>query len=230
MTEKPISPVTQRAFQLLEEIRRLSGQYQHEVTLMAVTKTVPPEIVNQAIEAGITLLGENRVQEFLGKYQAYASPSTVHFIGTLQTNKVKYIVDKVNMIQSVDSLPLAREINKRCEAIEKKMDILVEVNIAREASKSGIFPEELEPLLRTVSQLPFVRVRGLMTLGPVNVSEGERQNCFRKMHEIFVDIQKQGIHNIDMSILSMGMSSDYRLAIAEGANLVRLGTALFGKR
>ena len=134
------------------------------------------------------------------------------------------------MIQSVDSISLAKEIEKRCAAIGRVMDILVEVNIAQEPAKSGVFPQKLLPLLLEISQMPHVKVRGLMTIGPVTALEEEKRICFRKMHEIYIDIQNQSLHNIDMSILSMGMSADYAIAIQEGATLVRLGTALFGKR
>ena len=230
MTEKPISLVAQRAKALQDEIRRLSQREGRSVQIMAVTKTVPPEIVNEAAEQGLTLLGENRVQEFLEKRPQYSSNCSIHFIGTLQTNKVKYLVDKVDMIQSVDSIPLAKEIEKRCAAIGRVMDILVEVNIAQEPAKSGVFPHCLLPMLLEISQMPHIKVRGLMTIGPAAASEEQRRICFRKMHEIYIDIQNQSIHNIDMSILSMGMSADYAIAIQEGATLVRLGTALFGKR
>lgn len=230
MTEKPISPVAQRAKALQEEIWRLSQREGCPVQIMAVTKTVSPEIVTEVAEQGITLLGENRVQEFLEKRLKYPRNCSIHFIGTLQTNKVKYLVDKVDMIQSVDSISLAKEIEKRCAAIGRVMDILVEVNIAQEPAKSGVFPQKLLPLLLEISQMPHVKVRGLMTIGPVTALEEEKRICFRKMHEIYIDIQNQSLHNIDMSILSMGMSADYAIAIQEGATLVRLGTALFGKR
>lgn len=230
MTEKPISPVAQRAKALQEEIWRLSQREGRPVQIMAVTKTVSPEIVTEVAEQGITLLGENRVQEFLEKRLKYPRNCSIHFIGTLQTNKVKYLVDKVDMIQSVDSISLAKEIEKRCAAIGRVMDILVEVNIAQEPAKSGVFPQKLLPLLLEISQMPHVKVRGLMTIGPVTALEEEKRICFRKMHEIYIDIQNQSLHNIDMSILSMGMSADYAIAIQEGATLVRLGTALFGKR
>ena len=230
MTEKPISPVAQRAKALQEEIWRLSQREGRPVQIMAVTKTVSPEIVTEVAEQGITLLGENRVQEFLEKRLKYPRNCSIHFIGTLQTNKVKYLVDKVDMIQSVDSISLAKEIEKRCAAIGRVMDILVEVNIAQEPAKSGVFPQKLLPLLLEISQMPHVKVRGLMTIGPVTALEEEKRICFRKMHEIYIDIQNQSLPNIDMSILSMGMSADYAIAIQEGATLVRLGTALFGKR
>ncbi len=208
-----------------------SGRDAKDIAIMAVTKTVPAQTVNQVIDMGIDLLGENRVQEYLDKYPLYnKSGCEVHFIGHLQTNKVKYIVDKVNMIQSVDSLHLAGEIEKRCSDINRVMDILLEVNIGEEAGKTGVSRQSLYELASAVSDLPHLRLSGLMAIPPANCTAKEQRYYFSLMNQLFLDIQEKKYHNNNMRFLSMGMSADYELAIACGANIVRIGTALFGKR
>lgn len=201
------------------------------IRIMAVTKTVEPELVNAAIGQGIRLLGENRVQEYLSKADQYRleGDCQVHFIGTLQTNKVKYIVDKVTMIESVNSLRLAQEIDRQSKKAGKVMDILVEVNIGREESKSGILPEALDQALEQLEQLPNIRVRGLMAIPPAGPKEQTRQ-YFAKMQQLFIDRKAKKLDNSSMDYLSMGMSHDYLTAIEYGANILRLGTAMFGKR
>lgn len=215
-----------RARELLCEVQSAD----HPVRLMAVTKTVPPERVNTAVAAGITLLGENRVQELLEKYESYEKGCEIHFIGSLQTNKVKYIVDKVDMIESVDSIRLAEEIEKRCAAIDKVMPILIEVNIAHEPQKGGVMPEDLPALLREIAALPHVSVRGLMTIGSLTATFEEKKAAFCQMSQLRLDIERENIHNISMQELSMGMSADYALAISCGATIVRVGSGLFGRR
>lgn len=196
------------------------------VEIMAVTKTVPAELVNIAIEEGITLLGENKVQEYLSKKDLYNQNSSVDIIGHLQTNKVKYVIDSVEIIQSVDSLKLAQEINKRAKTIDKVQKILIEVNIGNEESKTGIRSDELENLLKSVALLENIRVKGLMSIPPSVNSE----EFLFKMNNLYIDISEKKLDNIDMSILSMGMSGDYDVAIKHGSNLVRIGSAIFGKR
>lgn len=196
------------------------------VEIMAVTKTVLPEIVNIAVDNGITLLGENRVQEFLSKKDFYDKRSQVHFIGHLQTNKVKYIINDVAMIQSVDSLKLAQEINRQALKNNISMDILVEINIANELSKSGVDKDDVFDLVKNISELSNVKVKGLMTIPPPMCDE----SVFDQMHGIFLDLKERKIQNVNMDILSMGMSSDYETAIKHGSNLVRIGTKLFGAR
>ncbi len=198
-----------------------------KVRLMAVTKTVPFETVNYSSSLGIDLLGENRVQEFLGKYEHYDKKCQIHFIGGLQTNKVKYIVDKVSMIQSVDSIRLADEINKRSQALNLCMDILIEVNIGGEESKSGVFTDELSELADYCSVLSNVRLKGFMAIPPVD-ENGSSCKYFEKMERIYNDYRKKFGQQIDT--LSMGMSGDYMNAVRYGANIVRIGSALFGKR
>lgn len=196
-----------------------------EVRLMAVTKTVPFEAVNYAISKGIDLLGENRVQEYLSKADCYTKGTETHFIGHLQTNKVKYIADKVDLIQSVDSLRLAAEIDKACKKLEKIMPVLIEVNCG-EDSKNGTSFDNVENLVIEMSKLPNIAVKGLMTIPPVEQSE----YFFAKMQEKYIDIKSKNIDNIDMLYLSMGMSGDYTTAIEYGANIIRIGTKLFGAR
>lgn len=208
-----------------------SGRKESDISIMAVTKTVPAQRVNQAIACGLTLLGENRVQEFLEKYPLYPSKEcSVHFIGGLQTNKVKYIVDKVDMIESVDRLSLAEEIEKRCRAIGKKMDVLLEVNIGAEPGKSGVLPENLPELVNAVTVSPHLRLSGLMAIPPAGKREEENIYYFSKMRYMFLDMQAKKLDNSNVQFLSMGMSGDFETAITCGANIIRLGTALFGKR
>ena len=191
---------------------------------MGVTKTVAPEIVNASVDLGINLLGENRVQEFLSKKDLYSKNADIHIIGHLQTNKVKYIINEVSMIQSVDSLKLAGEINKLALKNNLVMDVLCEVNIGDEASKSGVSTLLLDELLEQISGMEGLRLRGLMTIPPVGCGEA----VFDKMHGIYLDRQSKYSECFDT--LSMGMSGDYELAVKHGSTLVRLGTALYGAR
>ena len=197
-----------------------------DVRIMAVAKTVPFEKVNFAVENELTLLGENRVQEYLSKKDSYDKRAEVQFIGHLQTNKVKYIADSVSLIQSVDSLKLAQEINKQSAKVKRIMDILIEINIGDEATKSGIDKNELFELVSQVSELENVRIKGLMAIPPIGAGE----EVFEKMNELFCLTKEKDIENVSMDILSMGMSGDYELAIKHGSNLVRIGTKLFGAR
>lgn len=196
------------------------------VSLVAVTKTVPPEAVNFAVSCGVTILGENKVQEFLSKKDFYSKSPDIHFIGHLQSNKVKYIIDYVSLIQSVDSFKLASEINKQAQRTGKIQDILVEVNIGDEISKSGVSENSATELVYQISELPNVKVKGLMAIPPAGCDE----KLFFKMQKLFIDISEKNVDNIDMSVLSMGMSGDYLTAIKYGATMVRIGSALFGAR
>ncbi len=214
----------------IEVAAKISGRDPNDVRLMAVTKTVSPERINEVIHAGCDLLGENRVQEFLEKYERYDKNAEVHFIGKLQTNKVKYIVDKVSMIESVDSLQLAKEINKRCDSIDKVMDVLLEVNIANEKSKSGFLIDEVLCASEEIGKLSHLRLRGLMTIGRFGAEIEETRRYFEKMRSLLVDIRSKKIDNKDINVLSMGMSSDYELAVKSGATIVRIGRGLFGER
>ena len=233
MQEKLLTDVELNVSETFEKIKTAAvsaGRDPSEIRLMAVTKTVSPDKVNEAIASGCDLLGENRVQELLEKYESYDKSAEIHFIGSLQTNKVKYIVDKVSMIESVDSIKLAEEIEKRCAKIGKTMDILLEVNIANEESKGGFSAEEIVPASEKIKDFPHLRLRGLMTIGRFGAEIEETRQYFQKMRHLLVDIKSKNIDNIYINILSMGMSSDYELAVTEGANIVRVGRGLFGER
>ena len=206
-----------------------SGKSREDVVLLAATKTVDVETINYAINKGITHIGENKVQELLSKYDGVIDVHH-HFIGHLQTNKVKDVVSKVELIHSVDSLKLAKEISKQSQKIGKTMDILLEINIGEEDSKWGFSPDTLENSIKEISSLPNVRICGLMAIPPICEKAEDNRKYFKKMYKLFVDIKHKNIDNSYMNILSMGMSDDFDIAVEEGANLVRVGTALFGKR
>ncbi len=210
-------------------IAEAKAKYRNEnddIKLMAVTKTVPYEIVNSVIEQGVDLLGENRVQEYLDKKDHYDKNAEVHFIGHLQTNKVKYIVDSVKCIHSVDSLKLAAEIERLAEKNGIVMNVLTEVNIGGEESKSGISTDMLDELVYGISEMKNIKLCGLMTIPPV----GNSEFYFEKMQRIFEDLKAKKVDNVSMDILSMGMSADYVEAIKYGSNIVRVGSAIFGAR
>lgn len=206
-----------------------SGRSADDIILLAATKTVDTDFINYAIGEGIEYIGENRVQEFLSKEEHYA-PVHRHFIGHLQTNKVKDIVGRVELIHSVDSIKLAREISKQSEKRGIVSDVLLEINIGDEESKSGFSAEGVLDAVKEIAALPAVSIKGLMAIPPVCEAAEENRKYFRAMYKLFIDIKAQKIDNSSMEILSMGMSDDYATAISEGANLVRIGTALFGKR
>ena len=202
------------------------GRKPEDIRIMAVTKTVAPEIVNHAVSLGVSLLGENRVQEFQSKQDAYDSSAEIHFIGHLQTNKVKYIIEPMSMIQSVDSVKLAAEINRLAAAHNKIMDVLCEVNIGGEESKSGAAPGELLSLLEQAAEMEHIRVKGLMTIPPPSQSD----IFLGRMEELFGDIKTRNLNGISMEVLSMGMTHDYAEAVKHGSTIVRIGTGLFGAR
>lgn len=202
------------------------GRSAEDVRIMAVTKTVAPETVNRAVALGVSLLGENRVQEFLSKQDFYDKSAEIHFIGHLQTNKVRFIIEPMTMIQSVDSIKLADEINRLSSAHNKIMDILCEVNIGGEESKSGIAPDKLTELLEHTAQLGNVRVRGLMTIPP----PASGDIFLGRMEELFHKVKDMNIAGVSMDTLSMGMTHDYAEAVMHGSTLVRIGTGLFGAR
>ena len=207
-----------------------SGRTVEDIILLAATKTVTPEYINYAIKNGVKYIGENRVQELLSKDDQIDKSAHRHFIGHLQTNKVKDIIDRVEMIESVDSLKLATEISRKCEAKNKCMDILLEVNIGAEESKSGFMYNEVFSAAEQISKFKGVKIKGLMSIPPICNTESEINGYFSKMNKLFIDIKAKKIDNIDMVYLSMGMSDDYVQAILNGANIVRIGSGLFGKR
>ena len=221
----------------LEEVRQnirnaceRSGRKVEDVTLIAVSKTKPVPMLQEAYDAGARDFGENKVQEILEKEPQLPSDIRWHMIGHLQTNKVKYIIDKVELIHSVDSLHLAKQIEK--EAVKKGVDaqILVQVNIAQEDTKFGIDGPEVMSLVEEISKFPHVHIRGLMTSAPFVANPEENRCYFKKLHKLFVDIREKNIDNVSMDILSMGMTNDYEVAIEEGATMVRVGTGIFGAR
>ena len=215
----------------IELAARKSGRTSDDIKLMAVTKTVEPIFINHAIDCGIDLIGENKVQEFLSKEEFLKLDNCkAHLIGHLQTNKVRQIVGKVEMIESVDSIKLAREISKQSEKIGICTDCLIEVNIGEEESKTGIKYDEVMKLIEEIISLPSIKIRGLMSIPPICENVSELCKYFEKMTQLFIDIKAENIDNIDMSVLSMGMSGDYKEAIACGANLVRVGSSIFGPR
>jgi hypothetical protein len=201
-----------------------------DVQLIAVSKTKPLSDIETLIPCGIRDFGENKVQELVDKYEHVSQPVNFHLIGHLQTNTVKYIVDKACLIHSVDSLKLAKEIEKEAAKKDVICNVLIEINIGGEDSKFGIKPEETETLVREISQLPHVHIKGLMTIAPFVENAESNRGLFRNMHKILLDIKKKNIDNVDMEILSMGMTNDYTVAIEEGATMVRVGTAIFGER
>ena len=215
---------------IISETCKQSGRDEKEVTLIAVSKTKPVEMIWEAYNAGIRDFGENKVQEMCDKMEQLPKDIRWHMIGHLQRNKVKYIVGKTALIHSVDSLRLAEEINKQAEKKNVVVDILIEVNMGREETKFGVFEEDTTDLLLEVSKMKNIRVRGLMTSAPYVDDFDENLEIFHKIKQLSVDIDNKNIDNISMEILSMGMSQDYIAAIKEGSTMVRLGTVIFGNR
>ncbi len=207
-----------------------AGRDRREVTLIAVSKTKPLEMLSTIYDQGIRDFGENKVQEMCDKMDQLPTDIHWHMIGHLQTNKVKYIVGRTALIHSVDSLHLAQEIEKQAAKRDVISDILVEVNIAEEESKFGIHKEETVELVRQIAALPHVHIRGLMTIAPYVENPEDNRMYFRGIHQLSVDIAAQNIDNVDMDVLSMGMTGDYMVAIEEGATMVRVGTGIFGER
>lgn len=208
-----------------------SGRCVSDIKLLAATKTVPSEVINHVISLGIDCIGENKVQELISKYNTLdLTNCEIHMIGHLQTNKVKQIVGKVNMIQSVDSVRLANEIAKVSLQKSIETDILAEVNIGMETSKSGVDPNELEEFVCQLSEIRGIKVRGIMSIPPICEKKSDIRRMFSQIYRFFIDIRCKKVDNINMDYLSMGMSSDYTEAILEGANIVRIGSLLFGNR
>ncbi len=201
-----------------------------EVTLIAVSKTKPVALLQEAYDAGARDFGENKVQEIIAKYDELPNDIRWHMIGHLQTNKVKYIADKVHMIHSVDTEKLAEVISKEAVKAGRVIPILIEVNVAKEESKFGIMPKDCEDFIRSIHMLPGIAVKGLMTIAPYVENGEENREHFRALKQLSVDIMQKNIDNVSMDFLSMGMSGDYETAIEEGANLVRVGTKIFGER
>ena len=199
-----------------------------EIKLVAVTKTATIEQIKEAINAGVKIIGENKVQEAKEKYQILTADTEWHLVGHLQTNKVKYAIEIFDCIQTVDSIKLAKEIDKRSLQFGKTTNVLVEVNVSGEESKYGIKPEEVEPFLKEISEFYRIRVRGLMTIAPIEEDKEVVRPYFRKLRELSKEIKSKNIKNVKMDYLSMGMTDDFEVAIEEGANMVRIGRGIFG--
>ena len=206
------------------------GRDVNEVTLIAVSKTKPYTAIEEALPTGVRDYGENKVQELCDKYEILPKDIRWHMIGHLQRNKVKYLVGKVSLIHSVDSIRLAEQIEKEYAKADEIANILIEVNMAQEESKFGITSEETEQLVREIAKFPHIRIKGLMTIAPYTDNPESNRVYFRNMKKLSVDIENKNIDNVSMSVLSMGMTGDYQVAVEEGATLVRVGTGIFGER
>ena len=215
----------------IKDVAQRCGREPEDILLLGVTKTVDIDVVEEAIELGITDVGENKPQELTRKYEAIGDRVKWHQIGSLQTNKVKYIIDKVELIHSLDRIALAQEIQKRAEKQDLYINCLVQVNVSKEESKHGIYKEEVESFIRECSSnYDRIKVKGLMTMAPFDASREEIRSVFRDLKDLSVKISEMNIDNVEMKELSMGMSGDYEIAIEEGATIVRIGTSIFGKR
>lgn len=216
--------------QRIEEACRRSGRDPKEVTLIAVSKTKPVEMLQEAYDFGTRIFGENKVQELTDKYEQMPKDIHWHLIGHLQRNKVKYIIDKVDLIHSVDSLRLAETIDKEAQKHGLIANILIEVNVAGEESKFGLAPEEVGEFVDQLAEFSHIKVCGLMTIAPFVENPEENRPYFQRLRKLSVDIAAKKVNNVTMSILSMGMTNDFEVAVEEGATMVRVGTGLFGVR
>lgn len=214
----------------IEAACQKAGRDPGEVTLIAVSKTKPLSDIEEAIDCGMMEFGENKVQELVNKIEHVSRPVHWHLIGHLQTNKVKYIADKGLLIHSVDSVKLAKEIQKEAVKKQADCDILLEVNVAREESKFGFTCEEVPDAVAEIAQLSNVHIQGLMTIAPFVENPEDNRVIFAKLHKLLLDIKSRNIDNVNMNVLSMGMTNDYTVAVEEGATMVRVGTGIFGAR
>lgn len=214
----------------IDEACRMAGRDPKEVTLIAVSKTKPVSMLKEAYDAGARCFGENKVQEIMDKHPQLPEDIQWHMIGHLQRNKVKYIVDKVSMIHSVDSLRLAQTIEQEAAKHNVCVPVLLEVNVAQEESKFGLKMDEVLPLIETIADFPHIKVQGLMTIAPYVENAEDNRDFFRQLKKLSVDIEAKNINNVSMSVLSMGMTGDYQVAVQEGATMVRVGTGIFGER
>ena len=234
MTEKSSISIFDENYKLIEQqisaAAEKSGRKREDIILLAATKTVSTEVINYAIEKGVKYIGENRVQEFLSKEKELSENAHRHFIGHLQSNKAKDIVGRVEMIESVHSVKLAKVIGELSEKKGIVTDILLEINIGNEESKSGFKDKEIFEKIEEISKISGIKVKGLMAIPPICEKSDEIRKYFAQMNKLFIDIRAKKLDNVSMDCLSMGMSSDFTEAIEEGSNIVRIGTALFGKR
>ena len=221
----------------LEEVRekirqacQRSGRREEDVTLISVSKTKPVEMLKEAYEAGSRDFGENRVQEIMEKYGQMPEDVRWHMIGHLQKNKVRQVIDKAVLIHSVDTVELAEQIEKDAAKRDLTVDILLEVNVAEEESKFGFRTEEVEAAVMKIKEFPHVHIKGLMTIAPFVSNSEDNREVFKKLYQLYVDIRSKNIDNVNMSVLSMGMTGDYEVAVEEGATMLRVGTGIFGAR
>ena len=221
----------------LEEVRekirqacQRSGRREEDVTLISVSKTKPVEMLKEAYEAGSRDFGENRVQEIMEKYGQMPEDVRWHMIGHLQKNKVRQVIDKAVLIHSVDTVELAEQIEKDAAKRDLTVDILLEVNVAEEESKFGFRTEEVEAAVMKIKEFPHVHIQGLMTIAPFVSNSEDNREVFKKLYQLYVDIRSKNIDNVSMSVLSMGMTGDYEVAVEEGATMIRVGTGIFGAR
>lgn len=213
-----------------QNIKRILNELPQGVLLVAAAKTREPREISEAIQAGISTIGENYVQEAERAYREIGREAEWHFIGHLQKNKVKRAVEIFDVIETVDSPEIAAEIDKRCALAGKTMPVLIEVNSGREPQKSGVYPENAEALIKEIATLKNIRVDGLMTMGPLTGNPDKIRSCFKETKGIFDRIKQLNIPNVEMKYLSMGMTDSYRIALEEGANIVRIGSLIFGER
>ena len=214
----------------IDEACRQSGRNRSEVTLIAVSKTKPVEMLKEAYETGCRDFGENKVQELVDKYEVLPKDIRWHMIGHLQRNKVKQVLPHAVLIHSVDSLRLAEQIDQEAEKLGITANILLEVNVAKEESKFGMMPEEVPEMVEQIAAFSHLRIKGLMTIAPFVDDPEKNRPVFQKLYQLSVDIKKKNIDNVNMSVLSMGMTGDYQVAVEEGATMIRVGTGIFGAR
>ena len=215
---------------IAENVKQLLAELPEGVKLVAAAKTRTPDEIAEAAAAGIRIIGENYIQEAESAYQLIGNKVEWHFIGHLQTNKVKKAAALFDMIETVDSIEIAGEIDKRCMQIGKTMPVLVEINSGREAQKAGVYPENAGQLINTITAMKNIRVTGLMTMGPLTAQPEELRACFRETKKLFDNIKKLALPNMEMRYLSMGMTDSYKIALEEGANIIRIGSKIFGQR
>ncbi len=230
MSDINIKDNLDKVINTIEECCKSSGRNTDDVTLIAVTKTKPFEMLMEAYDYGIRDFGENKVQDLVEKYEKAPKDSRFHMIGHLQKNKVKYLINKAYLIHGVDSLELAKVIEKESAKQNTVTDILIEVNVAQEETKFGINVSEAHDLVKSISELPHVHVKGLMTIAPYVANSDENRQYFVELRDLLIDIKAQNYDNVSMDILSMGMTNDYPVAICEGATYIRVGTGIFGER
>ena len=226
MLEKNLKSIQDK----VKDACKRSGRHPEDVTLIAVSKTKPVSMLQEIYDLGIRQFGENKVQELTDKYEKLPKDISWHMIGHLQRNKVKYLIGKTTLIHSVDSLRLAEAIEAEAAKKNCLVDVLIEVNVAREESKFGISPEEVLPLVEQIARFRHIKIKGLMTIAPFVEDPEENRSIFADLHKLYIDIKKKNHDNDTVSVLSMGMTNDYEVAIEEGATMVRVGTGIFGAR